>query len=139
MPTNEINREKAFFPQRVKLLILLLIVFTLGLFSKLQMGKYSEIWPDKIAGAFYVLFWCLFFKTLFIHKSTWKTVMIVLLVTCLLEFTQLFSWTILNLIRSNFVGRSLIGSSFSWSDFPWYMIGACMAYMLIRSITGKLN
>ena len=56
----------------------------------------------------------------------------VLLVTCVLEFLQLWHPPWLQGIRSTFVGASLLGTSFSWWDFPAYVVGAVVGWVVLR-------
>ena len=55
--------------------------------------------------------------------ATWIAAGVVL-VTCGLEFLQLWHPPWLQAIRSTFLGASLLGTSFSWWDFPAYVVGA---------------
>ena len=118
--------------KRLILLISLVPFCIIGIFVKLYMGRYSLVWPDKIAGTFYVIFWSFFIALIFPDKPRLKLVLVVFIITCLLEFTQLYSFAVLDAIRSTFVGRAMIGTSFSWSDFPWYLIGALLAYSMLQ-------
>ena len=80
---------------------------------------------------FYVTFWAVFFKFLFHKANSGRVIVVVTLVTCILEFSQLLDFSFLQLIRSSFIGRALIGSSFSISDFPFYFLGALLAWLLL--------
>jgi hypothetical protein len=48
----------------------------------------------------------------------------VLAITCVLEFLQLWHPPFLQLIRNTFIGRTILGSYFTWSDFPYYFLGS---------------
>ena len=54
----------------------------------------------------------------------------VLVVTSLLEGLQRSSTPLLDAIRATFLGRALIGSTFSWWDFPHYLAGALIGAAL---------
>ena len=58
------------------------------------------------------------------RKLTTRIAVGVLLVTCVLESLQLWHRPWLQAIRSTFLGASLLGTSFSWWDFPAYVVGA---------------
>jgi hypothetical protein len=111
----------------------LVVIFILGILAKFYHGAGASVIADKLAGMFYVTFWCIFFALIFNHWSPVILVIIVLTVTCLLEFTQLLTYPFLNMIRSTFTGRALIGSSFSWSDFPFYFLGAFFGFLILIS------
>jgi hypothetical protein len=58
----------------------------------------------------------------------------VFVVTSLLEFIQLVESSFLEIIRSNFIGQTLIGNSFAWSDFPYYAIGSLVGFLILTRI-----
>ncbi len=87
------------------------------------------------AGSFYVMFWI--FAAFFVwpRQSAVKSIAIsVFLGTCFLEFLQLWHPPFLEMIRSTFVGRALIGTTFEWLDFPPYALGALLGWGWIRLV-----
>ena len=56
----------------------------------------------------------------------------VLSLTCLLEFAQRWQPVWLQGIRETFLGKALIGSTFSWLDFPAYFVGALFGASLLH-------
>lgn len=60
---------------------------------------------------------------------------IVCLGTCVLEFAQLWQALWLEAIRSTWLGKLLLGTSFAWWDFPAYLVGCCLGAMALRKIT----
>lgn len=52
--------------------------------------------------------------------------------TCVLEFLQLWTPDWLVAIRSTFLGRSLLGNAFSWSDLPAYPVGCLLGWYVLR-------
>ena len=59
----------------------------------------------------------------------------VLLVTCVLEFLQLWHPPWLQAIRSTFLGASLLGTSFSWWDFPAWVVRAGVGWGVLQEMT----
>jgi hypothetical protein len=49
-----------------------------------------------------------------------------------LEFIQLWHPTFLEFLRSNFIGRTILGTSFNWSDFPYYLAGCAIGWLLMK-------
>ena len=49
--------------------------------------------------------------------------------TCLLEFMQLWQPSWLMQLRATRIGAALLGSGFSWSDFPPYFIGGVIGFL----------
>jgi hypothetical protein len=58
----------------------------------------------------------------------------VLVATCILEFSQISRAPILELIRSNFIGRTIIGSTFDWFDFPYYFLGSGIGWFWLTRL-----
>ena len=56
---------------------------------------------------------------------------LVFAVTAFLEFTQLWHPAFLIPVRENFLGRTLIGNSFTWSDFPYYLAGVSLGALWV--------
>ena len=63
----------------------------------------------------------------------------VLAATCALEFLQLWHPVWLERIRSTFIGRCLLGTTFGWSDFPPYFLGAVIGWALLRILKRLMN
>jgi len=56
----------------------------------------------------------------------------VFIITCALEVLQLWHPKFLEMIRSSFIGSALIGTTFSWLDFPHYAIGCFIGWQWLR-------
>ena len=117
---------------RLRLLLVLANVVPVGLATKFYGGP-AEVWVHAHAGGLlYVVFWCLLALAIWPQFSPWVIGVVVLVITSLLEFLQLWHPPLLQAIRSTFLGHALIGSSFSWSDFPYYGAGALAAVGIAR-------
>jgi len=57
--------------------------------------------------------------------------------TCLLEFLQLWRPPFLEMLRSYFIGATVLGSSFAWFDFAYYFFGSAIGWLWLRWITNK--
>ena len=128
------NQAESVKQKRILLLILLLLLIPSGIFLKLYSGPASMIVNNKITGIVYVVFWCFLASFIFIWTTPLPLSLCVFLITSTLELLQLWDAPILEHIRSGFIGRSLIGSTFAWSDFPFYFTGALLAFILLKSI-----
>jgi hypothetical protein len=64
-----------------------------------------------------------------------KTTLVVFVLTCFLEFLQLWHPDILESIRSNFLGRTILGSSYSWLDLFHYFIGFIISSTLLKYLS----
>ena len=120
-------------------IISLLIIIPLGFATKFYHGIYANWVNNSLCGVFYEIFWCLVIFFIFTKLSPLNIATIVFIITSLLEFTQLLNAPFLEIIRKNFIGRTLIGSSFIWSDFFYYLIGCIIAYLWMSSVLKKTN
>ncbi|WP_224085633.1 DUF2809 domain-containing protein [Nostoc sp. MS1] len=57
-----------------------------------------------------------------------------LIITCLLEFLQLWQPPFLLWVRSSWAGRMVFGNVFSWVDFPYYFVGSGLGWLWLRLI-----
>ena len=127
---NQIFR-KIFLHTRKWSIISIIIIIPVGFYTKFYSGPASGWVNNSLGGILYVIFWSLVFYLIGPNTNPLKIVTIVFILTGMLEFLQLWHPVILESIRSHFLGRSIIGSSFSQSDFFYYFIGAITAYLLI--------
>ncbi len=119
-------------------LIIILIVIPIGFYSKFYKGIYANWVNNSLGGIFYEIFWILLIYLFFTRLKTVYIALIVLLATCALEFLQLWHPPFLQILRSNFIGVTILGNSFVWNDFPYYFIGSFLGWMLIRAIDSKI-
>ena len=118
--------------RRVPLCVALLVVTALGLGTSAYEGP-ERLWVrDHGSGILYVMFWILLVLTLRPDSSPGRVSIVVLVLTCLVEFSQLIDVKWLNDIRKTWLGASLLGIGFKWSDLPYYAIGAIVGWGLVR-------
>jgi hypothetical protein len=86
------------------------------------------------AGIFYELFFISLFAALLPRLHPWRIALSVLLATSLIELLQLWHPPFLQSIRSTFVGHALLGNTFSWWDFPHYIIGSTLGLALLSPL-----
>jgi hypothetical protein len=113
-------------------IVFLIVLVPLGLYTKVYSGFGHEFINNKLGGVFYEIFWCLIAYFGFTNVKAIKIISLIFLITCFLEFLQLADNRFLQIIRSNFIGRTIIGSSFSWTDFIYYAIGCLVAYYILK-------
>lgn len=118
-------------------IISLLIIIPLGFATKFYHGIYANWVNNSLCGVFYEIFWCLVIFFIFSRFSPLKIAITVFIVTSALEFTQLCKAPFLETVRKNFIGRMLIGNSFTWTDFLYYLVGCILGCFLMNSILKK--
>ena len=113
-------------------LISILIIVPLGLYSKFYSGQAARWVNDSLGGVLYVIFWCLFAFLFLSNTKPWKIAAGVFAITCFLEFLQLWHPPLLEFLRSNFIGRTVLGTSFTWLDFPYYLAGGGIGWLWMK-------
>ena len=121
---------------RLWTLLSLLAVTPLGFALKLYTGP-GRAWANNYAaGVLYEIFWCLLLflirprrPILSPSKDAGRIALVVLIATCILEFLQLWHPAPLEAIRATFLGRTLLGTTFSWWDFPHYLLGCGLGWL----------
>lgn len=127
----------SFSKRNVQTLLSILVIVPVGFASKFYSGPAEDWVRNSLSGAFYVIFWCLllFF---FCHRLKPATIaLMVLLITCSLEFLQLWRPTPLEYLRKTFIGRAVLGTTFTWSDFPYYGLGAVIGWIWLSMLSRK--
>jgi hypothetical protein len=120
---------------RFRILLFIILITGLGFGSKLYSGAGSEWFNNSLAGMFYETFWCL---VVFIINPGLKAIKIaswVFIITSFLEFLQLWHPAFLQDIRGTFIGAALIGNSFNWFDFPYYIAGCFLGIILMKYLS----
>jgi hypothetical protein len=115
-------------------LIVCLVLATLFGFTSKHYGGPGGYWVrDHGAGILYEVFWILLVLAIRPRLSPARVAGAVLFATSMLEFLQLWHPPFLERIRATFLGQALIGSVFSWWDFPPYVIGCWLGALIGRA------
>lgn len=131
-------KERLSGIQSRRILIALLILTPLGFYTKYYTGPLQDWVRNSLGGVFYEIFWCLVLGLLFRRLRPVAIAGVVFLVTCGLEFAQLWHPPFLEYLRSTFMGMTILGNSFTWSDFPYYFVGSALGFVLLmRLIPGS--
>lgn len=108
-------------------LLSLLIIVPFGFSTKFYSGPASGWVNDSLGGILYVVFWSLVLFLVAPRIGPWKNAAAIFIATCIIETLQLWHPAFLQTIRRYFVGRTILGTDFSWLDMVHYGIGAIMA------------
>ena len=112
-------------PQSWRALLLVALV-PLGLATKGYAGPGADWVQGHLGGTAYVIFWIVLVGVWRPAARPLPVALAVALLTSGVEALQLVSVPALDAIRSTPVGRVLLGSTFSWWDFPYYGLGALL-------------
>jgi len=124
---------------RIVVSLSIFVTTLLGFYSKIYSGYGADWFNNSLGGFFYEIFWCLLFSMIFIKTRSWKIALNVFVFTCFLEFLQLWNLSILEMIRSTFLGRTIIGTTFVSSDFIYYFFGSLASWILLNWIKKITN
>lgn len=120
--------------KRLIILIMLMIVTPLGFFTKFYTGP-AEVWVNNsFGGLLYEVFWCLVFTFILLKTKPIIIAFWVFTITCILEVLQLWHPPFLEYLRGNFIGRTILGNSFNWLDFPYYFFGCLFGFLLLIGV-----
>jgi hypothetical protein len=123
---------------RKRLLIALALVVPLGFATKFYRGAGQELLNSYVGGVFYEVFWVFAILLGKPSLAPGRVALGVFLVTCALEVLQLWRPPMLEAVRATFLGRTLIGTTFSWWDFPCYATGCLAAVGLCAWMRGAV-
>ena len=138
MGEHQVSTEGRFVisRQRAWTLASLLVVVPIGFYSKLYTGPGANWVNNSLSGVLYVIFWCLIIFLFVPDAKPGIIALAVLTVTCVLEFAQLWHPPILEWARSSFIGLALLGNCFTWSDFPYYVLGCGIGWLFMKVLLG---
>ena len=120
--------------QRLITVLILFVIIPLGFFTKFYSGLAEDWVNNSFGGLLYEIFWCLVVFFLFLKANIFKIAIWVFIVTCMLEILQLWHPAFLEIVRNNFIGRTILGNSFNWMDFPYYFAGSLAGYLILNSM-----
>ena len=125
-------------PNQIRQLGWLCLTIILGLGCKFYQGP-GETWINQdLNGVFYVVCWGFLLAFLLPRYTALILSLSACLLTCGIEFLQLWQPEWLQAIRAQLVGRLILGSHFAWWDFPYYIVGGLASYVFLRgSMKGK--
>lgn len=114
-------------------------VAPLGFLTKAYGGWGAEWVNNSLGGVLYVIFWCLLLRLVWPRSSSKNLAAIVLVGTSLLEVLQLWHPPFQEWVRTSFLGRTLIGTTFVPSDFLYYIIGCLVGWLWIQRLKDSLK
>lgn len=118
--------------QRKWTILSLIVITPIGFYTKMYSGPAAGWVNNHFGGVLYVIFWSLLIFLSMPNLKPLNITLIVLVLTCLIEFLQLWSPPFLQLLRSYFIGQTILGASFSWIDMAHYSVGFVLALLLIK-------
>jgi len=124
---------------RIVTLLSILIITSLGFASKFYAVPGAKWFNNSLGGLLYEVFWYFIISFILIKVKPWKIALSVFMITCILEFLQLWNAMFLEVIRSTFISRTIIGTTFVPSDFIYFAIGSIIGWILLEKIRESTN
>jgi hypothetical protein len=122
-----------FLKYRLVLLVSMSAIAPIGYAIRFAQGPLPEWLNDAIGSIAYEVFWVLLIAFLFPRAALRAVAIGVCLSTCGLECLQLWHSPLLEAARATLVGRLVLGNTFSWLDFPPYVVGSALGWLWARS------
>jgi hypothetical protein len=143
-PNSMVKRQLALHSEslvRKRVFFSLLVITPMGFLLKLYAGPGQGWLNNYAAGVLYEIFWCLVLFFFWPRRESAARIAVgVLIVTSVLEVLQLWQPGVLEQIRSTFLGRTLIGTTFSWWDFPHYVLGCALGWLwMLRVLKSRVS
>ena len=125
----------ALKPERIRLILAIAAVVPAGLVVKFcvagTLGKWCNLYG---AAVLYEVCWVLLLRLVVPRLAPVTCGTIVFIVTCALEFLQLWRLPALDAVRRTFLGAALLGTSFDPWDFVYYVAGSSLGVLLAIAI-----
>lgn len=123
---------------RLWALTALTVVVPLSFGLKFYRGPAQWVLNNWGASFGYELFFMLLAFLVFPRRrAVTRIAVTVCVVTCALEFLQLYRAPWLDSIRSTFLGGALLGNAFSWLDMPAYPVSCLVGWFVLRRMAER--
>lgn len=117
---------------RWKIILSLVVIVPAGFYTKFYRGPGASWVNDSFDGVLYEIFWCLLAALFLPNVRPALIAAWVLTLTCILEFLQLWHPPFLESVRSHFLGAVILGTTFDWTDFPYYFAGSAIGWFWLK-------
>ncbi len=125
-----------FLLKRKWIILSLFVIMPAGFLFKGYSGPGHKWFNNYGAALLYEVFWCLvvFF---FIPRKKYATriAVSIFIITSMLETLQLWHPWFLQKVRLTFLGKALLGTTFVWWDFPYYLLGCFIGWLGMRALS----
>ncbi|MEB3279273.1 MAG: DUF2809 domain-containing protein [Lyngbya sp.] len=116
---------------------ILIALIPIGLASKYYQGPLQFWVNNSFSSIFYEMFWMFLVVLISPRLSPAPVAFWVFIVTSVLEFMQLWKPPFLQAIRETLIGRLVLGTTFVWGDFLYYVLGCAVGWLVLRTLKAK--
>lgn len=127
-----------YFLYRAILFVAVVGIIPLGLATKMYQGI-GQAWVEHFLGdVLYQMLWIMLICLIWVRASAAKVAISVFLAASAIEFLQLWQPPFLQMARSSVLGKLILGTTFTWWDFPYYFLGSVFGWLWIHFLKKKL-
>ena len=119
-------------PKRIFYIITIALLIVLGLSSR----KVAFL-PEETGDGLWAMALFCFLRLIFVNSKLKDIAIATLVLSFLVDFSQLIRWEWLVAIRSTFIGHMLLGQGFVWWDLLAYSIGVIVIYLISQAYENK--
>lgn len=123
---------------RIALLISIILIIPLGYSVRFATGLGIPLLQDIVGSLAYQILLMFLVAFFYPRISLVKIAIWVCLSSCLLELLQLWQPPLLQAIRATWLGRIVLGNTFTVSDFPPYVVGSFLGWLGLKWLRRKM-
>ena len=128
-----------YLKKHKNLIILLILLIPIGLGTKFYKGN-NYFWiNNSFSDVLYEIFWSVLLFMFIPKLKIFYNVLSIFLATSIIEFLQLVKTPFLLELRSSFLGRTLLGTTFVPMDFIYYAIGCFLSFFILLRHTKSID
>ena len=120
-----------YLTKHKNLFILLILLVPIGLGTKFYNGN-NYFWiNNSFSDVIYEIFWSILLFLLIPKMKLIVNIATIFIATSIIEFLQLVKTPYLLKLRSSFLGKTLLGTTFVPMDFVYYAIGCVLSFVIL--------
>jgi len=128
-----------YLTKHKNLIILLVLLVPIGLGTKFYKGDNAFWINNSFSDVLYEIFWSVLLFILVPRLRIITNVILIFVATSIIEFMQLVKTPFLLELRSSFLGKTLLGTTFVPMDFVYYAIGCLLSFIILIIHTKSLT
>ena len=117
-----------------------ILISLLGVVLLIPLGLCSRhvSWiPEETGDALWTMMVFCLWRMILVKKNLQVVLLVSLIHSFLVEFSQMVRWSWLVSFRNTFVGHMMLGQGFLWIDLLAYLISGVIIYYMFRRIEGN--
>ncbi|MBW4515094.1 MAG: DUF2809 domain-containing protein [Timaviella obliquedivisa GSE-PSE-MK23-08B] len=123
---------------RTALLVGIALIIPLGYGVRFAPGLGMPLLQDIFGSLAYQILLMLIFTFFYPRASLVKVAVWVCVASCVSELLQLWQPPFLQAIRATWLGRIVLGNTFTLSDFPPYAVGSFLGWLGLKWLRRKM-